>query len=97
MGLIPNCGYAAVRLECFFVDGCGDPSFWSSSAYNSARQASGSQRQSVRRSRAVATRVRSNTWSHRPESRATDLWYSQSAASYFAIRTTSTMQFRQCL
>ena len=50
IGLIPKCGHAAVRLECFFVDGCVDPSSSSSSAFNSARHAGGSQRQSVRRS-----------------------------------------------
>ena len=56
-GLIPKCGHAAVRLECFFVDGCVDSSSSSSSAFNSARHSNGSQRQSVRRSRAIASRV----------------------------------------
>ena len=43
-GAIPKCRYAAVRLECFFVDGCVDISSPSSSAFNSARHAGGSQR-----------------------------------------------------
>ena len=30
-GLVPKCGSAAVRLKCFFVDGCENPSSWSSS------------------------------------------------------------------
>ena len=47
---IPKCRYAAVRLECFLVDGCVDISSPSSSAFNSARHAGGSQRHSVFRS-----------------------------------------------
>ena len=54
---IPKCRYAAVRLECFFVDGCVDISSPSSSAFNSARHAGGSQRHSVFRSLAIASRV----------------------------------------
>ena len=47
MGVIPKWGHAAVRLECFFVDGCVDS--WSSSsiAFKSARHSRGDQRQSV--------------------------------------------------
>ena len=56
-GAIPKCRYAAVRLECFFVDGCVDISSPSSSAFNSARHAGGSQRHSVFRSLAIASRV----------------------------------------
>ena len=56
-GAIPKCGYAAVRLECFLVDGCVDISSPSSSAFNSARHAGGSQRHSVFRSLAIASRV----------------------------------------
>ena len=44
-GAIPKCGYAAVRLECFLVDGCVDISSPSSSAFNSARHAGGSDSQ----------------------------------------------------
>ena len=44
-------------LECFFVDGCVDISSPSSSAFNSARHAGGSQRHSVFRSLAIASRV----------------------------------------
>jgi hypothetical protein len=44
MRLIPKCGYAAVRLECFFADGCGDPSSWSSSAFNFDQRIGASQR-----------------------------------------------------
>ena len=57
LGAIPKCRYAAVRLECFFVDGCVDISSPSSSAFNSARHAGGSQRHSVFRSLAIASRV----------------------------------------
>ena len=56
-GAIPKCRYAAVRLECFFVDGCVDISSPSSSAFNSARHVGGSQRHSVFRSLAIASRV----------------------------------------
>jgi hypothetical protein len=56
-GAIPNWGHAAVRLECFFVDGCVDISSPSSIAFNSARHAGGSHRHSVLRSLAIASRV----------------------------------------
>jgi len=60
-GLIPKSGQAAVRLECFFLDGCVDSSSPSSSAFNSAKHSGGSQSQSVRRSFAIASRVRSSS------------------------------------
>jgi CRISPR-associated endonuclease/helicase Cas3 len=56
-GAIPNWGHAAVRLECFFVDGCVDISSPSSSVFNSARHAGGSQCHLVLRSLAIASRV----------------------------------------
>src|SRR5262249_30982178 len=42
-GAIPKGGYAAVRLDCFFTDGCGRSSCSSSSAFNSAKHSSGVQ------------------------------------------------------
>ena len=36
-GAIPKCGYAAVRLECFLVDGCVDISSPSSARFNDGR------------------------------------------------------------
>ena len=34
-GAIPKSGHAAVRLDCFFADGCDESSSSSSSAFNS--------------------------------------------------------------
>jgi hypothetical protein len=56
-GVIPKSGQAAVRLVCCFVDICVSSSSSSSSAFNSARHSGGVQRQSVRRSLAIASRV----------------------------------------
>ena len=78
-GLIPKSGQAAVRLECFFLDGCVDSSSPSSSAFNSAKHSGGSQSQSVRRSFAIASRVRSSRSSHRPDNTAARSWSTASA------------------
>jgi hypothetical protein len=79
LGLIPKSGQAAVRLECFFLDGCVDSSSPSSSAFNSAKHSGGSQSQSVRRSFAIASRVRSSRSSHRPDNTAARSWSTASA------------------
>src|SRR5512135_540317 len=80
-GAIPKSGYAAVRLDCFFADGCVKSSSSSSSAFNSAKHSGGIQRHSVRRSFAMAARVCSRVSSHRPDTTAALSWNTASALS----------------
>ena len=51
----------------------------STSAFNSAKHSGGSQSQSVRRSFAIASRVRSSRSSHRPDNTAARSWSTASA------------------
>ena len=69
-GVMPKSVHAALRLDCFLVDVCVTSSSFSSSAFNWARHSGGVQRQSVRRSLAIAARVRSTISSHRPDTTA---------------------------
>ena len=57
MGGMPKRVHAALRLDCFLVDVCVTSSSCSSSTFNSARHSGGVQRQLVRRSLAIASRV----------------------------------------
>ena len=54
-GVLPKCGYAAERSVRFGVEACVISSPSASSAFNSARQSGGIQRQFLRRSRAIAS------------------------------------------
>ena len=54
-GVLPKCGYAAVRVVRFGAGACVLSSSSASSAFNSARQSGGVQRQLFRRSRASAS------------------------------------------
>src|SRR5271157_977290 len=69
-GGMPKSVHAALRLDCFLVDVCVTSSSCSSSTFNSARHSSGVQRQPVRRSLAIASRVCSTISSHRPDTTA---------------------------
>ena len=70
LGGMPKSVHAALRLDCFLVDVCVTSSSCSSSTFNSARHSSGVQRQPVRRSLAIASRVCSTISSHRPDTTA---------------------------
>ncbi len=80
-GVIPKCGHAALRLDCFLVDVCVTSSASSSSSFNSERHSGGVQRQSVRRSLAIASRVCSTISSQRPDTTAARSWNTASALS----------------
>jgi hypothetical protein len=69
-GVMPKRVHAALRLDCLLVDVCVTSSSSSSSAFNSARHSGGVHRQAVRRSLAIAERVRSTISSHRPDTTA---------------------------
>ena len=63
-GVIPKSVHAALRLDCFLVDGCVESSSSSSIAFNTARHSGGVQCQFVRRFLAIALRVCSTISSH---------------------------------
>jgi hypothetical protein len=69
-GVMPKSVHATLRLDGFLVDVCVKSSSSSSSAFNSARHSGGVQCQSVRRSLAIASRVRATISSHRPDTTA---------------------------
>ena len=68
-GIQKRC-HAALRVDWFLVDVCVLPSSCSSSAFNSARHSGGVQRQALRRSLAIASRVCLTISSHRPDTTA---------------------------
>src|SRR5271157_1297447 len=78
-GRDPKSVHAALRLDCFLLDACVTSSSCSSSTFNSARHSGGVQRQPVRRSRAIASRVCSTISSHRPDTTAARSWNTASA------------------
>jgi len=78
-GGMPKRVHAALRLDCFLVDVCVTSSSCSSSTFNSARHSGGVQRQPLRWSLAIASRVCSTISSHRPETTAARSWNTASA------------------
>ena len=79
VGVIPKSAHAALRLDCFLVEACVTSSSCSSITFNSARHSGGVQRQPVRRSLAIASRVCSTISSHRPDTTAALSWNTASA------------------